>query len=292
MNWDDMKVFLAIAKERGLKKASRTLDMHHTSCARRIKAFEQELGVKLFDRLPAGYVLTQSGEALMESAEVIRQEFNSIEADLMGKDRRLEGDICLTMPIGFATKLLMPDLAEFMLQYPDVNLEINMTYAIRDLANREADVAIRHVDNPPYSLSGRKVARIHRSAYASKRYLENHDPVRDPESCHWLGWGDARNHLKWAEKSKFPRIPVRGNLYSDVLQLEAVKAHLGIATLPCFIGDGEPGLERIPNAEVSAGERVWALAHKDMMTNVKVRALIDFLYDAFQRQKRKIEGEQ
>ena len=128
-----------------------------------------------------------------------------------------------TIPNGFAIHLLMPDISEFVALYPDVNLEINMTYAMRDLANREADVAIRHVDNPPDSLAGRRVTRIYRSAYASTEYLSSHDPVNDPESCHWLGWGEASNHLQWAEKAKFPKIPVRGNLYSDVLQLAAIK---------------------------------------------------------------------
>lgn len=290
MNWDDMKIFLAIARTKGLKKAARSLNMHHTSCARRIKSFEEELGVKLFDRLPGGYALTQAGELLLQSAYKIQDEFNTIECDILGKDLRLEGDICLTLPNGLATHLLMPDIHEFMTLYPNVNVEINMTYSMRDLAAREADVAIRHVDNPPESLAGRRVARSYRSAYASTDYLASHDPVNDPESCHWLGWGDAGNHLKWAEKSKYPRIPVRGDLYSDVLQLAAIKTNMGIATLPCFIGDKEPGIQRIPMAEAVPHDWIWVLAHKDMMTNAKVRALINFLAQCFKKHQNTLEG--
>ena len=290
MNWDDLKVFLSIASERGLKKAAYKLGIHHTSCARRIKILESQLGVLLFDRLPSGYLLTAAGEQLRQSAQIIQQEFNTIECDLLGQDLRLEGELCLTTPNGFATHLLMPNLKEFMTIYPEIKLEINMTYRMRDLASREADVAIRHVDNPPDSLAGRRVARIHRSAYASVEYLKSHDPINNPTACYWLGWGDASHHLQWAEKAKFPQIPVRGDLYSDVLQLAAVQQHMGIASLPCFIADLEPGIERIPTAEVVPGEWVWILAHKDMVRNAKVKALIDFLFEAFKEHKDIIEG--
>ena len=290
MNWDDLKIFLAITNARGLKKAASQLGIHHTSCARRIKNLETQLGVTLFDRLPGGYLLTDAGEQLRQSTQIIQQEFNTIECDLLGKDLRLEGDLCLTTPNGFATHLLMPNIKDFMSIYPEIKLEVNMTYRMRDLASREADVAIRHVENPPDSLTGRRVARIHYSAYASVEYLASHDPVNNPTACHWLGWGDASHHLKWAEKSKFPQIPVRGNFYSDVLQLAAIQQHSGIASLPCFIADRVPGIQRIPTAEVVPGDWVWILAHKDMVRNAKVKALINFLFEAFKQHKDIIEG--
>ena len=188
MNWNDMKVFLAITSAGSLKKAANQLGMHHTSVARRIKVFEQDLGVKLFDHLPGGYALTPAGESLFQSAQQIHQAFNEIEADLVGKDLRLEGDICLTIPHGFALHLLMPDLQDFMVLYPDVNLKIDMNYHFTDLANREADVAIRLVGNPEDSLAGRRACKMHWAAYASKDYLSSHDPINEPEKCHWLGW--------------------------------------------------------------------------------------------------------
>lgn len=285
-----MKVFLAIAQAKGLKKAAYKLGIHHTSCARRIKALEGELGSRLFDRLPSGYVLTPIGEHLWKSAARIQEEFDAIECDLTGKDARLEGDICITMPNGLATHLLMPDIADFMALYPDVDVEINMTYAFRDLARREADVAIRHADNPPDSLAGKKVGRIYNSAYASEQYLETHDPLNDAASCHWLGWGDAANHLGWAEKKNYPDIPVRGNMYSDVLQLSAIKADLGIASLPCYIGDKEIGIKRIPEARAVPGDWIWVLAHKDMMSNARVRAFMEFISASFDRHKDTLEG--
>lgn len=290
MNWDDLKIFRAVAKNGSLKKAANKLDMHHSSCARRLKVLENDLGTRLFDRLPSGYKLTEAGQRLARSADVIYDEFNDIELDLTGKDTRLEGDIRVTLPLGFATHLLMPAIHQFMQQYPAVHIDINMTYQVRDLANRDADIAIRHVDNPPYSLGGKRVVQIYRSAYASTQYLETHDPVANPLECHWLGWGDAENHLKWPQKSKFPSIPVRANMYSDVLQLAAIQDHMGIASLPCFIGDATPGIRRIPNATAEPNDWIWVLAHRDMMSNVRVRTFMTHIAAAFEDRRDLLQG--
>lgn len=290
MNWDDIKVFLAITSTGGLKKAARLLQMHHSSCSRRINALEKELGLQLFDRLPSGYTLTRGGEELLLSAEEIQTQFNNIERDIQGKDLRIEGKLCLSLPNGFATQLLMPDLHQFMELYPGIQLEINMSYTNRDLARREADVAIRHVNNPPDSLAGKRVAQNHWSAYASTQYLQSHDIINEPESCHWLAWGDSSNHLNWAMKDKYPTIPVRGSMFSEVLQLCGIQQHLGIASLPCYLADNVPGLERIPGATVVAREWIWVLAHKDMVKNARVRVLINFLAASFSNYSSLIEG--
>jgi DNA-binding transcriptional LysR family regulator len=291
MSWDDLKVFLAIAEEGGLKKAARRLDIHHSSCARRILALEEALKVKLFERRSAGYVLTQSGESLYRSSANIRGEIFNIERNIHGRDELLEGQLCLTLPNGFATHLLMPDLERFMRSYPNIDLEVNMSYAFRDLSNREADVAIRHVSDPPDSLIGKRVSRIYQCAYASRQYLKKHDPYLSPSECAWLGWGAKERHLKWPLKKRFPEIPVKANMYSDVLQLEAVKAHAGIATLPCYMVDGARGIQRLPGLEPVPGDWVWVLAHKDMATNAKVRILIEYLAEAFAKYQNKMKGQ-
>lgn len=290
MNWDDFRIFFEISKTGGLKKAARSLDMHHTSCARRLSTLEEKLGTRLFDRLPAGYTLTAEGAALARSMRIIQDEFSGIERNLTGKDLKLEGPIKLSLPNGFAQHLLMPDIRKFMDLFPGINLELNMTYSFSDLANREADVAIRHVENPPLSLAGSLVGRISWCAYASETYLETHDPVGKPEGCHWLGWGDPAKHLNWAGKKNFPEVPVRGNLFSDVLQRSAAQNDAGIASLPCYIGDKTAGLRRIPTVKPEPRDMIWVLAHQDMIGNARVKTLIQFLKEAFASKSHLLEG--
>lgn len=280
-DWDDLRVFLAIAERGGLKKAAASIGLHHTTCARRLTKLEADMGVALFDRLPSGYALTDAGQELRKSVNVIRDEVNAINLSIKGRDARLEGPIRLTLPNGFATHLLMPCLTDFMERYPHVQLELQMTYDFRDLEKREADVAIRHITEPPQGLYGRSLGSLFRSAYASEAYLATHDPVTRPEECTWLGWGDASHHLSWPQKAKFPDIPVRGNMYSDVLQLAAVQADAGIASLPCFLGDVTPGIKRIPGAEAEKTDDIWTLCSRTMAKNSRVRALMGHLAEAF-----------
>lgn len=291
MNWDDFRIFLAISKSGGLKKAAQALDMHHSSCARRLNALEDKLGVRLFDRLPGGYTPTEAGRKLARSMQIIQDEFNGIERGLTGTDRSLDGPVKLSLTHGFALHLLMPDIRRFMQDFPGIQLELNMTYKFTDLASREADVAIRQADDPPHSLAGPRVGRVHWCAYASDAYLDRHDPVNDPEDCHWLGWGNPVRHLDWAAKRKFPAIPVRGNLYSEVLQLAAIRQHAGIASLPCYMADGVPGIRRVPGAVPEPREWIWVLAHKDMSANARVRALIDHLKHSFEQKQPMLLGQ-
>lgn len=289
-DWDDLRVFLAIVEQGGLKKAAASLGIHHTSCARRLAKLEAEMGVNLFDRLPSGYAPTEAGDDLRKSVSIIRDEVNAINLKLKGQDARLEGPIRLTLPNGFATHFLMPSLRAFMEEYPLVQLEIHMTYAFSDLEQREADVAVRHISEPPQRLYGRSLGKLFRSAYASESYLETHDPIDRPEECHWMGWGNADQHMSWPQKSKFPTIPVRGNMYSDVLQLAAVQADAGIASLPCFIGDTAAGVRRIPSAEAEMTDHIWALCSRSMARNSRVRALMQHLLDTFTRLKPLLDG--
>lgn len=291
-NWDDIRIFLAIQDCGGLKKAARQLGMHTTSCARRLKSLETALGSRLFDRGTGGYRLTQSGTRFLTSARRMQEALHDAEAAVLGQDARLEGPIRLTLPNGFASHLLMPDLVRFMETYPAVHLSLNMSYTFRDLAAREADVAIRHVTEPEESLFGRRVGRVYRAAYASKRYLDAHNPWEDPAACCWLGWGDARHHLSWPGKAQFPDIPVRGDLYSDVLQLAAVQAGAGIASLPCFLADPAPDLVRIAPDTPNPGDWVWILAHKNMAESARVRTLVDFLATSFHSHRHRLRGEQ
>jgi len=290
MSWDDYRIFLEISKAGGLKKAAQLLGMHHSSCARRLNKLEENLGVRLFDRLPGGYTPTRSGQELARSMQIIRDEFDGIERGLTGKDLSLEGPVKLSLTHGLALNLLMSDIQSFMNNYQDIMLELNMTYRFSDLASREADVAIRHADDPPLSLAGRRVGQVYWCAYASKTYLEEHCPESAPEKCHWLGWGQPTKHLQWAGKKRFPSVPVRGNFYSDVLQLAALEKHAGIASLPCYLADARPDILRIPGVEPEPREWIWVLAHQDMIGNARVKALIDHLSNAIEKKRPLLMG--
>jgi len=148
MNWDDLKITLAVAEKESILKAAKFLDVHHTTVSRRIKAFEEQLGVRIFDRLPQGYKLTEAGEKVVRSSTHIEEEVNNLERHIQGKDTRLEGDIILSLPAIIALYFAMPLIAEFMNLYPGISIKTRISDNIADLDRREADVAFRITQKP------------------------------------------------------------------------------------------------------------------------------------------------
>ncbi len=290
MNWDDLKIFLAVAREGSARAAAHRLGVHHSTVTRRIEALESSQNVRLFDRLPSGYALAIAGEELLQAVTRIEDEINGIELHILGQDAQLRGDIRVTLPDAMATDLLMPDFVNFMETYPEVNLEILISYGVFSLSKREADVAIRITQNPPEHLVGRKVVCYHCATYASQAYLDTHDLPHDTKNAHWIGWDSPTPYPDWVRKSEFPTIPIRGRMNNPVAQLAAAKVGLGMARLPCFLGDPEPALQRVPPGESAPCQDVWLLTHKDLISTVRIQTFMNFMADAFHKKLPLLEG--
>lgn len=290
MNWDDLKIFLTVAREGSARAAANKLRIHHSTITRRIDAFESAQKIRLFDRLPSGYALTLAGEDLLQVVVRIEDEINGIERHILGQDLHLRGDIRVTLPEHLAVHLLMPDLIRFMDTYPEVHLEILVSYGMFSLTKREADVAIRVTDNPPEHLVGRKVVRYHCATYASEPYLATHNLPTDTTGAHWIGWDSPTPYPAWVRKSEFPNVPVRGRMNNVVAELAAAKAGFGIARLPCYMGDPEPTLRRVSPGKSAPCRDVWILTHKDLVATVRIQTFMDFMADAFQQQRDLLEG--
>ncbi len=290
MNWDDLKIVLTVARQGSARSAANKLGIHHSTITRRIESFESAQKTRLFDRLPSGYALTIAGEELIQAATRIEDEINGVERCILGQDLHLRGDIRVTTVDGLAVHLLMPDLVRFMDLYPDVNLEVLFSSNLLNLTKREADVAIRVTDNPPEHLVGRKVVRYHCATYASDAYLRTHNLPGDTTGVHWIGWDCPILDRDWVRKSEFPHIPVRGCFNNVMAQLAAAKAGMGIAHLPCFIGDGEPTLRRVPPGESSPCHDIWILTHKDLVSTVRIQTFMDFMAEAFRQKRDLLEG--
>ena len=112
MNWNDLKVCLAVARDGSIRAAASRLGVNHATVSRRINALEEQLGVRLFDRLPSGYVCTPYGEDMFREAQHLEETVHSLERRLIGQDANLTGDIRVTIPSTLA-RLFMPDFAAF-----------------------------------------------------------------------------------------------------------------------------------------------------------------------------------
>lgn len=288
MNWDDLKIFLTVARQNSARAAAEKLGLHHSTVTRRIDAFESAQQTRLFDRLPSGYSLTVAGEELLQAVGRVEDAINGIERHILGQDVQLRGDIRVTMPDVLACHLLMEDITQFMETYPEVNLEVLISYNVLNLSKREADIAIRITDNPLEHLVGRKVCRYHCANYATPDYLAKHDPSQG--QGYWIGWDCNIPSTNWVRESDFPQLPIKGKFNHPLVQVAAAKASLGIARIPCFLGDPEAGLQRVPPGASRPCHDIWILTHKDLVSTVRIQTFMDYMAEAFRRKKDILEG--
>jgi len=171
VNWDDMRLFLAVARSGSLSGGAKLLDLQHSTVSRRMRKLEEDLGVRLFDKVRNGYELTAAGESLKIAATRMESEVLNVDGTLSDKDLQLGGALRVTAVDSMATSLLMPMFASFSRRYPKVTVHIIVSNSDVSLAQREADVAIRLANTPPDTLIGKRVTTV------SSAILGDADPV-------------------------------------------------------------------------------------------------------------------
>jgi len=294
MNWEDTRLFLALARSGSARATAAKEGVSHSTVTRRIDLLESDLGVRLFDRDVRGYRLTGAGETMLSSTVRAEDALLTAERQLQGRDAQLTGEIQLTTPSIIATHLIMDDLVEFTRQYPDIELNVLISVDMFNLSRREADVAIRLLrlgSSPPEDLVGRKLVTIKSCYYASDAYLTENDPSRADSTARWIGWDDLERFPAWVEASPFPNLPVHGRLYDVMLQAEAARCGMGLTVLPCFVGDSVEELQRIPNCEPYLSYDLWMLSHPDLRDAARMRTFRAFVADAIDRKRTLLVGE-
>ena len=271
MNWDDVRFFLALCREGSVSGAGKALGVNHTTVARRIAAFETELGTRLFDRTRDGYAMTQAAEDMYEKALEMESHALAINRAMYGQDAELKGPLKLTAPYDFANRVIVPALATFRERYPCIDLELLTTTGLVDLAAREADIAVRLTAKPPEYLVGRKVLPLRHGVYGAPEYIASM-----PERPGIIVFRSEQTMPEWAEQHHPDATIV---LRTDNLSTmrSAVAAGLGLARMPCYEADSGTGIRRIDAPLTPSTWGVWILSHVDLRSTARVRVCREFL---------------
>lgn len=275
MNWDDLKIFLAVAEAPSMRSAAKELKVSHSTVSRRIETLETDLSVKLFDRRGDGFRLTESGQELLSLALQTDESLHKFGRNVVGRDNALEGQVCVTIPDSVVISLFMPLFQEFMKEHPGIQLKINDSEEVFDLSRREADVAIRFTNSPPEHLIGRCLGDVHQAAYATPAYVREHRPDQEHSTARWIGWGSPESRPDWIRSSPFPHLDVAGHFDNILIQHDATKRSAGIGYFPCFLGDADPDLIRI--SDPTQSYEVWLLSHRDLRAAARMRAFRQFI---------------
>ena len=275
--WDDLKVFLEVARAGSLSGAAKALGVNHSTVFRRINTFEAQLGVRLFERLASGYALTIAGEEMQASALRVEREIERVDLRITGQDLKLEGTLVVTTTDTVAENLLGPHLAAFNHAYPGIALELVLDNQHVNLSKRQADVAVRPTLNPPETLVGRRLANLAFAPYATKSYMKRRS--LELASLDWLAVDGSLAHLaadKWF-RTTLPDAHVALRSNSLLGLLHSCAAGMGAAILPCFMADPRKGLMRIAPPIEAAASAIWLLTHEDLRHTGRVRAFMDFM---------------
>ncbi|MDR2335742.1 MAG: LysR family transcriptional regulator [Burkholderiaceae bacterium] len=279
-DWDDLRVFLAVAREGALSAAARALGVNHSTVLRRLGALESRMDVRLFDRLPTGYAMTLAGESLRDRLRGVEEQIDTAQRQLSGLDLRLSGTIRITTADTLLIGLLGPMLAEFRALHPGIQLQLVVNNSFLSLNKREADVAIRPSNTPPDYLIGRRAGRVQTAIYASKTYLKARPRHRKLAEHDWVALDEGLSHLAQARwlRTHIPveRIVAQVDSLNGMTQL--VRAGMGTGLLLCMLADGDRQLVQIEPPSEDLDTQVWVLTHPDLKDVARIKAFTDFIH--------------
>ncbi|MBA5776898.1 LysR family transcriptional regulator [Stappia sp. F7233] len=281
MNWDDLRIFLAVARSGQMLAAARRLGLNHATVARRLSALEDALSAKLVDRRTTGCVLTAAGEKFMETAERVEAEMLAARAGIGGEDVAISGTVRIGAPDGFGVAYLAPRLGRLTAQHPDLTLQLVPVPRAVSLSRREADIAIT-VERPEHGrLVARKLVDYELALYASRSYLaEAGEPrtIADLKDHALVGYvedlvySSGLAYSQEIDRSFQPRFEIA----SALGQTEAVRAGAGIGILHSFIARTDPNFVQVL-PERTIRRAYWIVIHESLRDLRRIRTVADFI---------------
>lgn len=264
MDWDHLRFFLALAKDHRLVVAARSLQVNHTTIARRISALEQEMGVQLFTRSNSGYELTEAGHQLENIAKQVEKQIGNIRNQVNEVNQEIGGIVRIGTTEGFGTVIIAPILNALGKQYPKLIIDLLALPRMVNLSRREADIVItlQRPTRGPYLVT--KLQDYSLRLYASPEYLASNPSIHarsDLDKQTFISYIDDllfSKELSYLDDICRPqRIAFRST--SIQAQLQAALSGLGIAILPSFMAEPVAGLVPVLKEEIEIIRSFWMI---------------------------------
>ncbi|GAA0720030.1 LysR family transcriptional regulator [Dokdonella soli] len=282
MDWNDLKVALAIVRHGTLSAAARSLGTTQPTTSRRLDGLERRLGAKLFDREAGGLRPTVLCQSLVDGLERMDAGALSVQRQVAARDTGLSGEILVTSLDWLGDEVIAPMLARFGAVHPGLVIELVNDTKVFNLARREADLAFRFGSFAQENLVERRIGEIAYALYASENYLERHG---SPEATN--GFSGHLLVLLDRAAGEVPHeawLPVLAHRARTVLHANGLRAHLAavrsgtaMAVLPCLLANREPSLRRVAVPHPGVVRAVRVGFHSDMRDTPRIRALVDFM---------------
>jgi len=281
-DWDDLRYFLELSRQGKLVRAAARMHVDHTTVSRRITVLEKQLDVRLFDKSPNGYQLTDAGLRLLPLAEQIETQSNQLYQEIAGKDARLGGTVRVATPEALGSQVIARHVAEFCREHPDIEIELVAETRRMSLSKREADIAISFSRPESGRLIAWKLCDYRLRLYATRDYLAKHPPITCVEDLSRHGFVSYIEDLIEMPELRFfdntiknAHVVFRSTNVSA--QYNAILDGIGLGMVHCFMAQRENSLQVILPEQISVERTYWLLVHEDLRHVARVDAVCKFL---------------
>ncbi len=281
-DWNDLRYFLELSRQGKLVRAAARLHVDHTTVSRRITALEKQLDVRLFDKSPSGYQLTDAGLRLLPLAEQIETRSNQLYQDIAGKDARLGGTVRVATPEALGSQVIARHVAGFRQAHPDIEIELVAETRRMSLSKREAGIAISFSRPESGRLIAWKLCDYRLRLYASRDYLAAHAPItaiEDLAGHDFVSYIDdliEMPELRFFDSTiKNAHVVFRSTNVSA--QFNAILDGIGLGLVHCFMTQREDRLQVVLPEQISVERTYWLLVHEDLRHVARVDAVCAFL---------------
>jgi DNA-binding transcriptional LysR family regulator len=281
-DWNDLRYFLELSRQGKLIKAAARLHVDHTTVSRRIAALETQLDVRLFDKSPRGYQLTDAGLRLLPMAEKIEAQSNHLYQDISGKDARLSGTVRVATPEALGSQVIARHVTEFRNNHPDIEIELVAETRRMSLSKREADIAITLARPDSGRLISWKLCDYRLKLYAAREYLDTHAVINTQEDLaqhQFVSYIDDlidMPELRFFENTiKNAHVVFRSTNVSA--QFNAILDGIGLGMVHCFMSQNEDRLIAVLSEAIWVDRTYWLLVHEDLRHVARVDAVCRFL---------------
>ncbi|BBB28081.1 LysR family transcriptional regulator [Neptunomonas japonica] len=275
MNWDDLKVFLEVARTEKLSQAAKRLGIDASTVSRRLHRLEDQLATQLFDRSTEGHSLTEHGQLLLQTARDMDQRAQAANDILQGKNLENQGKVRLGVTEAFGNDFIAPELARFCQQNPQIIIDLLPLQRFVKWSHQEVEIAVTIEKPPNTSLVVSKLCDYGLSMYASRDYLENSEAINVPEDIYnhpLIGYVDDlvfSDQLSYLERL-LPNSNPCFRSTSVVTQSVAVREGLGLAMLPHFLARRHADLIPVLPQQTSVVRTFWIAVHPEQKKLARV----------------------
>jgi DNA-binding transcriptional LysR family regulator len=283
-DWNQARAFLATVEAGSLSAAARALRVTQPTLSRQVAALEADLGVTLFERVGRSLSLSPSGIQLLEHFRGMGEAAAQISLAASGQAQAIEGLVTITASDAVSAYWLPAVLKRLRAMEPGIEVEVLASNDVRDLRQREADIAIRHVRPDQPELIARLVRETSAQLYASTAYLDEHgrpDCAADLSDAAFIGFAPVERLLQGLTAMGLPLTRRNFPIVTDnsAVVLETVKQGLGIAIMPKEFAAIVPGIECVL-PEFRFPLPFWLVTHRELLTSRRIRVVFDLLAEA------------